>query len=156
MESVLITIFFGYLLILVEGFLPGGIFGLFGAVCILIASYFAYSNLGGIVPSLITFLLSSAGGLLILFLQFKWLSKSKLGSTFFLSKKNEGLSNENLPTSEIIGCEGKALTAHKPEGIVWLNGKNYDSFCEDGLLQAGKKVIVVGIDDFRIRVRKKI
>ena len=79
MESVLITIFFGYLLILVEGFLPGGIFGLFGAVCILIASYFAYSNLGGIVPSLITFLLSSAGGLLILFLQFKWLSKSKLG-----------------------------------------------------------------------------
>ena len=82
--------------------------------------------------------------------------QKQIGQEHFFFQKNEGISNENRPTSEIIGCEGKALTAHKPEGIVWLNGKNYDSFCEDGLLQAGKKVIVVGIDDFRIRVRKKI
>ena len=47
----------------------------------------------------------------------------------------------------------KTLTEHKPEGIVLLDGENYDAYCEDGLLQVGEPVIVTGVDDFRIRIK---
>ena len=40
MESILIAVFFGYILILIEGFIPGGIFGIAAALCIVMASYF--------------------------------------------------------------------------------------------------------------------
>ena len=129
MESILIAILFGYILILVEGFMPGGIFGLGGAFCIALASYFAYQEYPGFLAPVMTFTLGMSGGLAIVFLEFKWLSKSKLGKSIFLSSTTDGISNEALPGEEIIGLQGISLTEHKPEGIVLLNGKNYDAYC---------------------------
>ena len=154
MESILIAVFFGYILILIEGFIPGGIFGIAAALCIVMASYFAHQEFGGVIAPALTFLIGSFGGLIILFLEFKWLSKSKFGKKLFLSSNTEGISNQKLPGKEIIGCQGKTLTEHKPEGIVLLDGENYDAYCEDGLLKVGEPVIVTGVDDFRIRIKK--
>ena len=154
MESILIAIFFGYILILVEGFLPGGIFGLGGVFCIALASYFAYQEYPGFLAPVMTFTLGMSGGLAIVFLEFKWLSKSKLGRSIFLSSTTVGISNKALPGEEIIGLQGISLTEHKPEGIVLLNGKNYDAYSTDGFLPKGKSVIVIGKDDFRLRIKK--
>ena len=154
MESILIAIFFGYILILVEGFLPGGIFGLGGVFCIALASYFAYQEYPGFLAPVMTFTLGVSGGLAIVFLEFKWLSKSKLGRSIFLSSTTVGISNKALPGEEIIGLQGISLTEHKPEGIVLLNGKNYDAYSTDGFLPKGKSVIVIGKDDFRLRIKK--
>lgn len=156
MESILAAILFGYLLILAEGFLPGGVLGLAGAFCIVLASYFAYQEYGNLMAPTLTFILGAFGGLLIVFIEFKWLSKSKLGRNLFLSSSTDGVSNNELPGDEIIGQSGKTLTEHKPEGITLLNGKNYDAFCEDGYLAKGTLIIVTGKDDFRIRIKKRI
>ena len=110
MESILIAILFGYILILVEGFMPGGIFGLGGAFCIALASYFAYQEYPGFLAPVMTFTLGMSGGLAIVFLEFKWLSKSKLGKSIFLSSTTDGISNEALPGEEIIGLQGISLT----------------------------------------------
>ncbi len=154
MESVLIAILFGYILILIEGFLPGGIFGFAGAVCILVATYFAHIEFGGYKVPFLVLLFGSFGGLAIVFLEFKWLAKSKFGKSIFLSAKTNGISNEKPPNTDIIGEVGKTLTEMKPEGIVLLNGRDYDAYSEDGLIPADQKVSVTGIDDFRIRVNK--
>lgn len=154
MESILIAVFFGYILILVEGFIPGGIFGIAGVFCIGVGSYFAHQEFGGFMAPTLTFLLGSFGGLIIIFLEFKWLSKTKFGKTLFLSSRTDGVSNEKLPGNEIMGCQGKTLTEHKPEGIVLLDSKNYDAYSEDGFLPVGESVIVTGTDAFRIRVKK--
>jgi membrane-bound serine protease (ClpP class) len=154
MESILTAVFFGYILILVEGFIPGGIFGIAGAFCIAVGAYFAHLEFGGFIAPTFTFLIGAIGGLIIVFLEFKWLSKSKLGKKLFLTSSTDGISNKKLPGKEIIGCQGKTLTEHKPEGIVLLNGKNYDAYCEDGLLPKGKPIIVTGKDDFRLRVKE--
>ncbi|MFL2914082.1 MAG: NfeD family protein [Opitutales bacterium] len=154
MESILLAIVFAYALILVEGFMPGGLFGLAGAACIVLATYFAYEEYSGILAPTLTFVLGAFGGLGIVFLEFRWLSKSKFGQYLFLSSTTDGVSNDKLPGEEIIGCQGKTLTEHKPEGIVLLNGKNYDAYCEDGLLPKGKPIIVTGKDDFRLRVKE--
>jgi membrane-bound serine protease (ClpP class) len=154
MESILIAILFGYILLLVEGFMPGGIFGLGGAFCIALASYFAYQEYPGFLAPVMTFTLGMFGGLAIVFLEFKWLSKSKLGKSIFLSSTTDGISNEALPGEEIIGLQGISLTEHKPEGIVLLNGKNYDAYCTDGFLPKGKSIIVTGKEDFRIIIKE--
>ena len=154
MESILTAIILGYILILAEGFIPGGILGLAGIFCIAVASYFAHREFGGYFAPVITFITASLGGLIIVFLQFKWLSKSKFGKNFFLSSSTDGVSNEKLPGNDIIGREGKTLTEHKPEGIVILDGKNYDAYSEDGLLPVGEFITVTGVDDFRLRVKK--
>jgi membrane-bound serine protease (ClpP class) len=154
MESILTAVFFGSILILVEGFIPGGIFGIAGAFCIAVGAYFAHLEFGGFIAPTFTFLIGAIGGLIIVFLEFKWLSKSKLGKKLFLTSSTDGVSNKKLPGKEIIGCQGKTLTEHKPEGIVLLDGKNYDAYCEDGLLPVGESIIVTGVDDFRIRVKK--
>ena len=154
MESILIAILFGYILILVEGFMPGGIFGLGGAFCIALASYFAYQEYPGFLAPVITFTLGMSGGLAIVFLEFKWLSKSKLGKSIFLSSTTDGISNEALPGEEVSGLQGISRTEHKPEGIVLLNGKNYDAYCTDGFLPKGKSIIVTGKEDFRLIIKE--
>ena len=154
MESILIAILFGYILILVEGFMPGGIFGLGGAFCIALASYFAYQEYPGFLAPVMTFTLGMSGGLAIVFLEFKWLSKSKLGKSIFLSSTTDGISNEALPGEEIIGLQGISLTEHKPEGIVLLKGKNYDAYCMDGFLPKGRSIIVTGKEDFRLIIKE--
>ena len=63
MESILLAIFFAYALILVEGFMPGGLFGLAGAACIVLATYFAYEEYSGILAPTLTFVLGAFGGL---------------------------------------------------------------------------------------------
>ena len=156
MESILTALLFGYILILVEGFLQGGILGLAGAFCIGLASYFAYLEYGGMLAPTLTFILGALGGLLIVFIEFKWLSKSRMGKNLFLSGSTDGISNKELPGEEIIGLKGKTLTEHKPEGITLLNQKNYDAFCEDGFLPKGTSIVVTGRDDFRIRIKRFI
>ena len=156
MEPILTALFFGYLLILIEGFLPGGILGLAGAFCIGLASYFAYLEYGGMLAPTLTFILGALGGLLIVFIEFKWLYKSSLGKNLFLSGSTDGISNKELPGEKIIGLKGKTLTEHKPEGITLLNDKNYDAYCEDGFLPKGTVIMVTGIDDFRIRIKRII
>ena len=156
MEPILTALFFGYLLILIEGFLPGGILGLAGAFCIGLASYFAYLEYGGMLAPTLTFILGALGGLLIVFIEFKWLYKSSLGKNLFLSGSTDGISNKELPGEKIIGQKGKTLTEHKPEGITLLNEKNYDAYCEDGFLPKGTVIMVTGIDDFRIRIKRII
>ena len=154
MESILTAVFFGYILILVEGFIPGGVFGMAGAFCIAVGAYFVHQEFGGFIAPTLTFLIGALGGLIIVFLEFKWLSRSKFGKKLFLSSSTDGVSNKKLPGKEIVGCQGKTLTEHKPEGIVLLDGKNYDAYCEDGFLPVGESIIVTGVDDFRIRVKK--
>jgi len=55
----------------------------------------------------LTFIIGAFGGLIIVFLEFKWLSKSKFGKKLFLSSSTDGISNKELPGEEIIGCQRK-------------------------------------------------
>jgi membrane-bound ClpP family serine protease len=53
-----------------------------------------------------------------------------------------------------LGLQGISLTEHKPEGIVLLNGKNYDAYSTDGFLPKGKSIIVTGKEDFRLIIKE--
>ena len=90
----------------------------------------------------------------MVFVELKWLSKSKLGKNLFLSSVDDGVSNSDVSPEEVVGKQGESLTDHRPEGMVSIAGKSYDAVCEDGYLPKGSKIKVIGLDDFRIRIRR--
>ena len=154
MTEIILCILFGYLLIGLEAIVPGGILGILGFCSIVGAAYCAHLEVGGIFAPSITFLTAGLGAVALVFLEFRWLSESKLGKNLFMGASTGGVSNAALAESELIGLNGKIITDLHPEGIVSVDGKSYDAVSEDGFLSKGTKIKVSGKDDFRIRVQK--
>lgn len=153
MTTVLGILLISYLLIGFEAIIPGGVLGILGFAGLCIASYYAYIEFGGWFAPSITFLLGGMGAIALVFAEFKWLSKSPLGKNLFLSKTVSGSSNVDERDADIVGKTGESITELHPEGLVRIGDKEYDAFCEEGLLPKGSKVLVTGLDDFRIRIR---
>lgn len=154
MTEVIAVMLFGYVLIGLEAIVPGGVLGILGFCCIVFSAYLSHKAFGGWFAPSVTFLVGFLGAILLVFLEFKWLSKSKLGKSLFLANADEGVSNLEISPDDVLGKHGESLTEHHPEGMVSLDGKSYDAVCEDGFLPKGCKVKVTGLDDFRIRVRR--
>ena len=153
MTTVLGILLISYLLIGFEAIIPGGVLGILGFVGLCIASYYAHVEFGGWFAPSITFLLGGMGAIALVFAEFKWLSKSPLGKNLFLSKTVSGSSNVDEKEPDIVGKTGESITELHPEGLVKIDDKEYDAFCEEGLLPKGSKILVTGMDDFRIRIR---
>ena len=154
MTEVIAVMLFGYALIGLEAIVPGGVLGVLGFCCIVFSTYLSHEAFGGWFAPSVTFLVGSLGAILLIFLEFKFLSKSKLGKSLFLASADDGVSNSEISPNDVLGKQGESLTDHHPEGMVSLDGKSYDAVCEDGFLPKGCKVKVTGLDDFRIRVRR--
>lgn len=154
MIEIILCILFAYLLIGLEAIVPGGILGILGFFVILASAYFAYLEFGGVFAPTMTFLVAGMGAVGLIFIEFKWLSGSKFGENLFMSASTQGVSNAEFAQGNLVGMHGKILTDLHPEGVVVVDGKNYDAVSEDGFLSKGTKIRVSGKDDFRIRVRK--
>ena len=154
MTEVVAAMLFGFALIGLEAIVPGGILGVLGFVCIVFSAYLSHQAFGGWFAPSATFLVGSLGAIFMVFVELKWLSKSKLGKNLFLSSVDDGVSNSEISPEEVLGKQGESLTDHHPEGMVSIAGKSYDAVCEDGYLPKGSKIKVIGLDDFRIRIRR--
>ena len=60
---------------------------------------------------------------------------------------------KNLPLLILLVKTGKTLTELETGGIVLLIGKNYDAFCEDGLIPADQKVLLLELMIFSNKIR---
>ena len=153
MTKIIAALAFGYLLVALEAIVPGGILGLLGFVCLLAASYFAHLEYGGWMIPLVVFMLGGLGGVLLVFFQFKWLSQSKFGKNMFVHATSGTTNTKDTDLQKWIGKHGIAETDHHPEGLVRIEGRNFDSFCNTGFLPKGTKVEILKVDGFRLIVR---
>ena len=62
------------------------------------AAYLAQVEFGGWFAPSLTFLLGGLGALILVFIEFKWLSKSPLGKRLFMDRAIEGGSNKEVAT----------------------------------------------------------
>lgn len=152
MTKIIATLLFGYLLVALEAIVPGGVLGLLGFVCLLASSYFAHLEYGGWVIPLFVFLLGGLGGVMLVFLQFKWLAKSKWGKNMFVHATS-GKSKNKKELTELVGKQAVAHTDHHPEGLVKIKGVTYDSFCSTGYITKGTLVEITKVDSFRLIVK---
>ena len=144
----------GIVFIFIEIFVPGGIFGLSGALAIFGSIFLCFRDYPSIAFYVLLLELVFAG-IAILF-ALKFLPKTKFGKYVILSRKegkNEGfVSHDSL--EDIKDKEGIALTLLRPAGKVKINGRKFDVVTEGGYVQKNEKVKVIMISGNKIVVRK--
>jgi len=153
MTKIITALLFGYLLVALEALVPGGVLGILGFISILLASYFAHLEFGGWIIPLLVFMFGSLGGVLLIFFQFKWLAKSDFGKKMFVNSTSGTVVKEDESLQNLIGKHGYTQTDHHPEGLVRIDGKNYDSYSLSGYLSTGVEVKIEKLDGFRLIVR---
>lgn len=145
----------GLTLISLEIIIPGGVLGAIGAVCSLTACALSFSELGSAGGMLSTIIILTATTLII-WLEFKLLSKTKLGRRAFLTKSVDGFSaSYGEEAKQLIDSEGVTKTTLAPSGYITIGGKRYEAFSQSGLIEANAPVKVVGADNFRLIVVAK-
>ncbi len=144
-------------LVAFEVILPGGILGVLAAVCVLISTGLVYAD-HGILAAAGMFLGSAVLIALLVYFEFKILSKTTLGKAFFLNESITGRSGSAQMTEiadRLIGASGKTLTRLNPSGKVDINGQSYEASSQDGYLDPDEPITVVSRDNFKLIIRKK-
>ena len=154
MTKIIAALVFGYLLVALEAIVPGGVLGLLGFVCLLASAYFAHLEYGGIAIPLVVFLVGGFGGVVIVFLQFRWLSGSKFGKNMFVHATS-GKNFETKNLDHLIGKTGIAETDHHPEGLTRIGDNSYDSYCDTGFLSKGTELQIIRVESFRLIVEPR-
>lgn len=154
MLTIIIGLFvLGLGFISLELIVPGGILGLVGLLAILTSWALAFGEFGvsgGVLAVLIGLLAMG----LSLFVELKLLPHTAAGRRLFLKSSIAGTSQRATAESSVIGKEGKAVTPLAPTGVVEVEGREYEGFSMDGMLESGTRLKVVDYDNFRVRVRK--
>jgi len=143
-----------YVLLLLEAIVPGGVLGVLGFLCLAGAGWAAAQEHGLVIGGTV-FGGGAIVGIVLVFAELHWLSRSRVGSLFFLGKEVSGKSNPAIATEEIIGKAGEASTPLNPSGYVRIESREYEAFSQDGYLRKGVSLEVTGMDNFRLLVRKK-
>lgn len=153
MNTIIGLILLGVVLVSFEVIMPGAILGILGASSFIGAIYLAYQDYG-IFGGFVAFFSSIFLLAVALILEFKILPKTKFGKKMFLDTVVNAHSTEMQGSDAIIGKEGITITTLAPSGKIDIEGQEFEGFSQDGLINSGEKIKVVGRDNFRILVNK--
>ena len=152
MTWIILFVAVGITLLSLEVIVPGGILGAIGALCILtgcVLSFHEFGPMGGLLSTIIILVLTA----LIIWLEFKLVSKTSLRKHVLLDKSIDGVSaNYGEEAKALIGKSAEAETTLAPSGYITIEGKRYEAFCQSGLIESGTPLKVIGADSFRLIV----
>ena len=140
-------------LVFFEVILPGGILGLVAAGCVILATWIAGAQYGAAAAGL-TFVGSLLAVALLVFIEFKVLARTSIGSAFFLRSSVSGHSNEAPAEDSVVGKEAIAMTRLNPSGKVAIDGQSYEAYSRDGYIEADQTVRIAGCDNFKLIIEK--
>lgn len=152
MNTILLLFAAGVVLLAFEVFVPGAVLGILGALAMLggcALAFHAYGASGGMIATLVAFALLGA----MLYIEFVWLPKTRVGGKLFLRRSVSATSQPPVAeANSVVGREGIAVTTLAPSGYVLVEGRRYEAFSQSGLIPRDAPVAVVGIDNFRLIV----
>jgi membrane-bound serine protease (ClpP class) len=151
MEWIISLIVAGFLLIVLEMFLPGLIIGLCGGICLITAVVMTYVSYG-VQTGTLTLMGVILGSLIFTIFWMKNFSRFAMGRKLILDRSIQGSSPAEF-SIELKGTEGVALTDLRPSGTALIQGKRYDVVTEGRWIKAGTKLKVVEMERNRIIVR---
>jgi membrane-bound serine protease (ClpP class) len=153
MDTIIGLLVAAFILVFFEVILPGGILGVIAALCVILASWFAGAEYGAGI-GVLTFAGSVVAIAILVFIEYKLLARTSLGSAFFLKSSVTGHSNIAPAEAAIIGREGIALTRLNPTGKVTIDGQSYEAHSQDGYIEANQTIQVVAQDNFKLIIKK--
>ena len=144
----------GLILIYFEFFVPGGVLGVLGALCIIIGLIFSFSK----ESSLVLFFVYLAAMFLLLALTVRlalWsIKKNKRKNGYYLEDDQEGYVASSFD-KELVGKMGKALTSLRPSGHVRVEDKVYQAVAQSGYINKGSRVKIIGGEGARFIVKEE-
>ncbi|MBM3824556.1 MAG: hypothetical protein FJ404_17000 [Verrucomicrobia bacterium] len=149
METVIILIACGALLLLLETVLPGLVAGVLGVLCLMAAVIVGYIRFdlvtaNWIAGGVMTGVVLGAG------LWCRYFPGSRMAKQF-ISNKAVGGAPEGR--SELINRTGVAHTTLRPSGTALIDGRRVDVVTEGGMVDPGQPVKVVAVEGVRVVVR---
>ncbi|MEY3775871.1 MAG: hypothetical protein RLZZ129_2651 [Verrucomicrobiota bacterium] len=152
MTAVLVLFGIGIALVAIEVIVPGGLLGLVGGLCLaagVATSFHQFGATGGLIATGVALFI----GAVTIYLEFVILPKTALAKKFTMAATVTGRTQPELAEREaVVGREGVALTRLAPSGVVEVAGARYEAFCQSGLAEAGARVKVLELDNFRLIV----
>jgi membrane-bound serine protease (ClpP class) len=152
LEWIVLLVVVGLILVVVEVFLPSGLFGLTGGVCLVVAIGMTYANYGIEAG---TWLLGAVilATLVGLVLWVKYFPKTPTGRRMMLTATTANVAPEQNYQS-LVGKTGVARSYLRPAGIAEIESRRYDVVTEGGMISQGSEVRVVAVDGTKIVVRE--
>ncbi len=145
----------GYLLAIVEIFVPGGVFGVIGAALIITGVVGSAFTFGSSVAIPLGFGCMVAGVILFTF----WVNffpKSWIGRRINLEASNtktEGYVSQAPELVDLVGKRGTAQTDLRPAGVAMIDGRRVDVVTEGMFIEKGTAIVVASADSNRVVVR---
>ena len=137
----------GMALAVAEIFLPGGIMGLIGLVCVLASVYLAFDQ-GGMALgwSLVAITVASIPVMVVLWVKV-------LNRVFAMKHTQEGYTSAQIELKEFVGQEGVALTQLRPSGKARFGDRKVDVVSEGELIERDSRVRIIEVESNRVVVR---
>lgn len=137
----------GYLLLLAELFVPGGVLGIIGFAVVLFGCYLAFGMgpLWGTAVIVLSIVVSAVG--------LKLFFSSRAGRALVLDDPEPaGWRSQDEDLGVLLGRRGRALTSLRPSGAVEIGGRRIDVVSDNEYLDAGTEVMVSRVEGGRVVV----
>ncbi|RYD71744.1 MAG: hypothetical protein EOP84_24365 [Verrucomicrobiaceae bacterium] len=142
----------GVVLMVVEGFVPGMVVGIAGALSVIAATVLAYSYYGVDAGNLLL-LGVLLGGAAFTVWWIRYAPRSKFARKWTL---HTTVGSSPVVDDEILpGDEGQTLSPLRPAGIAEIAGRRIDVVTEGELIGTGSTIRVIKVEGNRIVVRKQ-
>jgi membrane-bound serine protease (ClpP class) len=144
----------GFTFIFIEVFIPGGIVGSVGIVCLLAGVVFSFKEFGAGIGFL-SLLGSLITTVLVLVIAFNIISRTGLSKKVFLQPASSDFVRDPMKVLEpLVGNEGIAMTTLRPAGAIQIGEERYDATTSGGFIESGQKVLVVAAEMNHLIVEK--
>jgi membrane-bound ClpP family serine protease len=154
MSALIVFFALGVILLALEVVTPGPLCGITGCICMTLGVVKAFA-LFGATGGALAVLLALAALAAVIYLEFFWLPRSRLVKRFSMDTTLHTTSQPPpADPGQVIGREAEAVTTLAPGGYVRVDGRRYEAFCRSGHAEAGDRLKVVGLDNFRLIVSK--
>lgn len=155
MTLIILLFTIGLFLLAAEVLVPGGILGIAGGALLLagcILSFLRYGSTGGLLALAASILV----GALVFFIEFKILSKTRVGKRLFLSHQITATATAlHGDARDLVGKAALSSTVLAPSGYVTIDGKRYEAVSQSGHINPGSELEVVDANHFQLTVKAK-
>lgn len=143
----------GIMMVGAEVFLPGGVLGALGGLCLAACIIVAFQAFGFVNGSYIAVAIVVLVGAVIA-LWIKIFPRTWIGRKMIISG-NLSLSKATEPSlNELLGREGESASELRPAGFATIGGRRVDVVTEGGMISRGDRIRVVMVEGNRVVVRK--
>lgn len=132
----------GWLLVLLEFYLPGAIMGTVGGVLIVTSIFLFAMQSSSFLAMLLFFVISLLGVVAVIWFALWQIKSTKNKNTIYSSKDQTGYVASSFDATA-IGKTGVAITDLKPGGYILIEGKKYQAISVSGYITKGTEVTVI-------------